>query len=321
MSNIEVRSAVHGIAPRSDDLLRLGGDVERGRASPDEYETAVKEETVHWLSVQEAAGITYTEDGKLRWADHLRPIIKATEGFAPDVDQAPITRWFATNTFYRRPTIQGELRFDPIRYEEQVGTPGENISLLAPYSFSTLCDHDRGEPRIDYIGQLYDQLLEYIRNQDTRRLVLEEPAECRPFDTVPIEQACRLAGNFPALRVAYLQNGRSATVVPRQLPENLDVRFDTTSVKHMKHRPPPYRPHLRGHELWQPVIDADNTLEDKLDCADWPLDVLYDLQPASIVLTHTVDLERLPLPYAEAKVRRLGAFAAAVQNHLNQEEL
>src|SRR5689334_14203947 len=101
MSNLEILSATHGIAPRSDELLKLGTDLEKGRISSEEYELVRDSEIVEWCFVQEDAGIDIREDGKLWWHDHLRNIVKSSHGFAPDIDEAPVTRWFEDNRFYR----------------------------------------------------------------------------------------------------------------------------------------------------------------------------------------------------------------------------
>ena len=134
-NNIEVLSAVHGIAPRSDELLKLGGDVERGRDSRQAYDEQVAQETADWLELQANAGITFPENGKLDWQDHLRPIVKVAKCFAPDIDNAPVTRWYDSNTFYRQPTITDSYSLDYDAAEEWAKSLGENVSLLAPGTY------------------------------------------------------------------------------------------------------------------------------------------------------------------------------------------
>ncbi len=321
MSNIEVTSSVHGIAPRSDELLRLGGDVERGRAKQEEYDALLSEETASWLAVQALAGITYLEDGKLRWQDHMRPIVKATTGFAPDVDNAPVTRWFETNSFYRKPTIIGELHLNAERLEEQLGRPGENISLLAPYSFSTLCDNQAEDIDLkDNVTLLYIDLLSYFQRNNTSRILFDEVAGFRPLGTSPVNEVVKLARAFPWLRLGYILSGKSPVVIPGNLPRNLDLQVGLTTIQHFRHVPPQYRPGLVDHELWQPIVNASTTVVDKVDVENWPKTVLAQIQPKKLVLTHDVDLERLPLPYAHAKVRRLGELAVQLSQYLNEEK-
>lgn len=84
--NIKVLRAVHGIAPRSDELLTLGTALEKGRVSQLSFDEQVELETENWLILQRSADIDIKKDGKLRWHDHLRPIVRATQrGFKPGI--------------------------------------------------------------------------------------------------------------------------------------------------------------------------------------------------------------------------------------------
>src|SRR5687768_10571447 len=105
MSKTEILSATYGIAPRSDELLERQIDLGKGRISPEDVAPLEKTEMAQWTMCQVKAKIDRQDDGKLTWPDYLRPIVRASEGFAADIDGGPVTRWFDTNTFYRQPAI------------------------------------------------------------------------------------------------------------------------------------------------------------------------------------------------------------------------
>ena len=87
-------------------------------------------------------------------------------------------------------------------------------------------------------------------------------------------------------------------------------------------RQPEYaRPNLRGAEIWQQVIDSQNTNVEVLDVAQWPVEALRLLKPARLVLTNSVDLERVPLSYAQDKVKALGEFAVDLGEYFKSEGL
>lgn len=325
MSNLEIFSATHGIAPRSDELLRIGGDVERGRLDPVVFEDKLAEEEEEWRTTQKNAGIDFYEDGKLAWQDHLRPIVKATSGFADDVDNAPVTRWFDTNTFYRQPTITGPLTFNPAIFEELVGQPGNYVSVLAPYSFSRLVDNQSDIDPQENVYRLYEQLLGYYVTRGVGRVVLEETFDNlveRIFDQKPKLQLIALAEKFPELQINNIPTRGGTVAIPLNVPLNLGFEFGNGSINHLyRHIPGPYRPNLFGREIWQPVVDASTTAPDIVDVKQWSRNAYHQISPGRLVLTHTVDLERLPLSHAQTKVRELGELSVILKEHFEEELL
>lgn len=321
-NNIEVLSAVHGIAPRSDELLRLGGDVDRGRVRHELYEARLEEETTDWLNLQAEAGIDLQENGKLRWQDHLRPIVKATNGFADGIDEAPVTRWFETNTFYRKPTILGRLHFDPDRFEAEVGELSTVVSLLAPRAFSNLCDNKFEDlPAERNIFQLYSELFFYFEAKGVKRVVFED-YQAKPsnlFSPDTLSDAKVLASWCPDLQISLISPGQTKIAIPFVPITNLSVEVGASTLRHFRHQPPYARPDLSGAEIWQQAIDTKTTLEDKVDIDEWSLDALRVLKPGRLILTHSVDCERLPLSYAQSKVKHLGEIAAELRQKIEEE--
>lgn len=254
MSQLEILSAVHGIAPRSDNLLRLGVDLEKGRVSQAVFDEQIAQETEGWLGLQAEAGIDLQENGKLRWQDHLRPIVKVSDGFAPDIDEGPITRWFDYNRFYRQPTILGRLTLNHEKFDEYFSDTGEYISLLEPSIFAKLCANQSEVPaRLAVLG-LYDDLTSSLKKRGVQRIAYVNP-ETRTIKT-----------------------------------EQPNDRF----------------------EKWIDVIDADTTAREQLDGRALSL-WLTAPEYGKLILTHDVDLEYLPLSFAQDKVKRLGEFTASIR--------
>ena len=49
--------------------------------------------------MQQEAGLDLLSDGMLRWHDHFRPLLHASNGIEP----GPLTRFLDTNSFFRAP--------------------------------------------------------------------------------------------------------------------------------------------------------------------------------------------------------------------------
>ncbi|MDB5176199.1 MAG: Cobalamin-independent synthase MetE-like protein [Candidatus Saccharibacteria bacterium] len=317
MSELLIESAVHGIAPRSDQLLTLGGDVERGRSTQADFDEQVAIETADWLALQAEAGITYPEDGKLRWQDHLRPIVAATEGFAPGINDAPVTRWYYSNTFYREPTITGDLEFNPKVFEEQVGPLGPNVSLLAPDTFASLCrNRFDGIPADRNVWRLYSDILAHFEDSGVKRVLFEDYI---PGGTTlqPLDSLERHSAWYPGLQLGLLTHHGvhpNTVALPVDEATNIGVTIPSSVLSHIaKNTPRGLRPRLNNVEIIQPIVDGTRTDRPQHTLDRDQVRVIAECNPARVVLTHSIDLERLPLRYAQEKVKLLGELARQAQ--------
>lgn len=301
-NNIEVLSAVHGIAPRSDELLLLGSDLGRGRVSQAAFDEQVAQETEAWLVLQTEAGINLREDGKLNWPDHLRPIVKATRGFAPGIDDAPVTRWYEDNRFYRQPTVVGELRFNGEKFGRLTGQPGESVSLIGPQTFFELVKSTLwpGETAKE-VEKLYVQLCEYYAAQGVRHVLFEEHDAGSPRTHAGIQLS------------SFVTRAQALGIDIAKIPSRI---FETDISGQAKSTQWSYG--QTKAKAWQATtivraVDAGNTAEDP------PLQVTFEVG-GRYILTHAVDLEKIPLKHAQDKVKRLGEFTAQLRDELEANQ-
>lgn len=275
----ELQSAVHGIAPRSDELHLLGTAVEKGRAPFEDFEALRDQETAEWLAFQEASGVDIYENGKLHWQDRLRPIVESTTGFADGIDQAPVTRWFATNTFYRQPTIVGDLTFDPEAFLSAYGGVGETVSLLSPGDFADLCQVEHGRP--DNVLNLYRQIVRGLGAVGVERVIFS-----------------RYSGEYGPL--AFLDEA----LIVRDKDAPAIVQLPTKLTSYTSNRAGHRLASTQWLERWLPVIAGDTTAVDAAP-TDQDLRELAATDLSGLVFTNTVDFEFLPLKHAKAKIEHL----------------
>ena len=95
----ELRAFAPGIYPRSEELVQATRDLDRGRTTPQAVEEQLERDGAAFVTVQQDAGLDLLADGMLRWQDHFRPLLEATDG----LETGALTRFLDTNSFYRAP--------------------------------------------------------------------------------------------------------------------------------------------------------------------------------------------------------------------------
>src|SRR3990170_3860452 len=105
-----VRTHLSGIHPRSEDVVEATRRADRGKAEKGEVDRLIDADVDALARTQADAGITDVSAGNLDWQDIFRPLAESGGG----IEIGAVTRFFDTNTFYRQPTIVGEVRANGI---------------------------------------------------------------------------------------------------------------------------------------------------------------------------------------------------------------
>ncbi len=131
-----MRAIVPGIYPRSEALVQATRDLDRGRTTREAVDEQVEADFQGFLAVQQEAGLDLLADGMLRWQDHFRPLLEASDGIAPGA----LTRFLDTNTFYRAPrasTVAPHLR-QPLGEEYLAPLRGAGlVTLPSPWALAS----------------------------------------------------------------------------------------------------------------------------------------------------------------------------------------
>jgi methionine synthase II (cobalamin-independent) len=140
-----VGAMLTGICPRSSPTSRIHRSFRDGYASEAELNSAFKNDSDQILEGQK--GFRFTSYGQVDWLDILRPLSSCFQGFAKRTSAGydavgPVTRWFRTNTFYRKPLVNGRIECRGNELADSVPkSDGNGVLLLpAPYSFSKLVE-------------------------------------------------------------------------------------------------------------------------------------------------------------------------------------
>ncbi|MEM3403014.1 MAG: hypothetical protein QXJ17_00470 [Nitrososphaeria archaeon] len=178
---MHVKIFLSGIHSRSEDLIDKTRNYEKGLTSYSELEDAFKSDTSKLIKLQLSLRFYAISDGSLKWQDPIRPFIESLEG----VRLGGYSRWFKTNTFYRKPVI-----YKRISLKEEVFPnycfnyliPSDQIRLImlpGPFTLSTLSTNhyynNFNELMCAYSNALSD-LLKRVGGGRRFLLVLQEPS-------------------------------------------------------------------------------------------------------------------------------------------------
>ncbi|MFA6036160.1 MAG: hypothetical protein WC759_04350, partial [Candidatus Micrarchaeia archaeon] len=94
-----------GLHARSEELVKATRDLDRKRVSEAECGAVRRKDAVALVELQKALGAEYVYDGGQQWQDLLRPFAEKSAGLGVGA----LTRWFETNTFYKKPLKKGNI--------------------------------------------------------------------------------------------------------------------------------------------------------------------------------------------------------------------
>jgi methionine synthase II (cobalamin-independent) len=135
-----------GSVSRSTDTARVHRLSRDGHATEADFRSAVGRDAREILAAQKS--FAFVSSGQLDWLDALRPLAKRFNGFAvresPGEDAVgPVTRWLRTDTFYRKPLVNGRVDCTGDELARMMPTTGADsvIFLPAPYSFVRMVEN------------------------------------------------------------------------------------------------------------------------------------------------------------------------------------
>ena len=91
---------------KSPNLRTAIANFDAGKITPDELDTVANKVTAEIIHEQERAGLDLLTDGQVRWDDGLTYFARKIPGFSMN----GLIRYFDTNTYYRQPIVDKELK-------------------------------------------------------------------------------------------------------------------------------------------------------------------------------------------------------------------
>ncbi len=284
-----MRKLIYGIYPRSE-RLRLGiGRWERGIIGENDLRQIISEEKDQFYNMMKVNKIDYYTDPLFNWHDIFRPIVASVNG----ISLGPLTRYFETNTFYRKPIVNemGEVRNPMEVNDSEYNIPGpvyrpnssDGYLTFLPgigtfYSLSQVStDFDKFK---EWIVEVYNQILKTI-NTDKVFFYEETPRDVELYSSFSQKVFLRIPVNSKSSNIGKLSVYSLITDDPYLSSKfsNLPGYFAVDSMS----------------------TKLENDLAEKLKkfVEDFP----------ELLITHNNYLDFLPRKIADKKVELLGGVA------------
>ncbi len=174
-----------GTLSRSPETIKIHRLLRDGHAKKTDFEKAVEKDSNQIIQAQK--NFAFVSGGQLNWLDLLRPIASNFKGFAKGKSEkedsvGPVTRWFRTNTFYRKPTIVEKISSNGKELSQNLPKIENNngiLFLLGPYSFSKLVQNsfyeNEKELILDY-AKAINQNISDLKQKGYGAIFFSEPS-------------------------------------------------------------------------------------------------------------------------------------------------
>jgi len=301
-----------GAFPRSEKLVAATRAVERGKAKQSDVEAILREDNSSLAGLQKEATLDAAVDGQLNWHDLFRPFSDLFTGIQP----GSLTRWFDNNTFYRAPVVSGKVSFKGgkvesfFRQDAFPRTSRKKAILPGPFTFATLAENNTGSSTSDLIDEVSHALRDLIKSlQASRYEIFQFNEPCLSaqrndddFKTAQngFETCAKGLSGTSVLQTYFGDASKAAEKLLNYPVDSIGVDFYATSLDSFANVD-------FNKGLGCGCIDGRNSLlEEPNEIKKFVLKAREDLEPKSIFVSPNCDLDFLPQPVAEKKVRLLG---------------
>jgi 5-methyltetrahydropteroyltriglutamate--homocysteine methyltransferase len=310
---MEIAAYQHGLFPRSESVVAVTRDLERGRSTEEAVQAAFVDDREAFSALQREAGFGFFSDGLLRWQDLFRPLVDASRGVNAD----GLARWFDNNAFYRTPEVSAPpvLSDEPSVFADLDAVPPPRVATLpSPYLFSRAA---RGLGMGEAAEAILRPAAEFLVARRCAVIHLEEPwvgvHGIAESEWASFEKALgMLTEGLRATVVLHVFYGDAGPLLDRlrRLPVTaVGVDFVETDAHAIG-------PHWETGLVAGCVNGRATVLEDLDATAELVARVAERAAPSLLFLSSGSELELLPQPVAADKVRLLGAVTMRVRELL-----
>jgi 5-methyltetrahydropteroyltriglutamate--homocysteine methyltransferase len=309
--DVDVGAFLSGIHTRSNRLIEATRRFEKGELSEIQLQKYWAEDTRALVNLQIKSNLTIVSDGMLCWPDPLRPLIRNMEG----IILGGYSRWFETNTFYRKPIVLGELSLKntslrksyrlqaiPSSYDKMIILPG-------PYTLAQLSEsryyRDFWELMSAYAKVLSGFVQELLHNK-TLTFMFQEP--------------CLVSERFKPDKECFSQIGEvlgkiihdeSRTIIHTFFGDiskvrNLMLEFDNVQLGvDLTETSPNALSYFEGCKLALGIVDSLSPIEETPKLLKKSLEIIGRSKFNKIAICPNTDLRYLPRKIADRKLRAL----------------
>lgn len=326
MSKLEVNFTLSGIHSRSENLVRTSRDYDRGRVDENALNAAFASDADQLIRLEDELGFSSFSDGQLRWQDFIRPFSESVSGLYSGAD---LSRWFDTNTFYKKPTVREELKTDGSFLKRSIYSTNnqerKKISLPGPYTLASLVDNEfysTHEELVHAFSKVLKQVIQKLSEEGFVSIQINEPSLVYRYG----KSALTSTGDLRTFTASFRDNlsksnaeitlhtyfGDSSQVLKELLKlegiSTLGVDFTQTSLEGLSELD------FDGKALGCGCVDARSSfIESPEWIADFSKQAARKLNCKSVTILPSADLKYLPRTYADQKLKAIASAANMVR--------
>ncbi len=318
-----IEPLIPGIYARSEQLVQTTRDYDRDRVDVDDLSSAQRRDIENLIGVQVAAGYRTVSPGLLTWQDHFRPF----DAVIPALEPEALTRFIDTNTFYRRPDIEGDVEVDESAvsdaFDDHVPDTGSIPSvgtLPSPTAWVTAAQRDDGtypDPdRARAVAEwVYPPVLDFHADRGVETVVLTDPWFARyDGDTGAVAASLETLAattdtDLDVLVQLPFQDAESVLhAIPTAAVDGVIVDLTETDREALATLPADTAVGLGLVDARSSLIERPDLLRSAIESA------VAHLETDEVLVTPTGDLQHVPEPIARQKVRLVSEAAQTARD-------
>ena len=306
-----------GIHPRSEQLIELTRSYDRGKTDRASVEKQIAQDTLDLVSLEESSDFQDLTDGAFSWQDQMRPVVESLTGVTTGTRYS---RWFDTNTFFKKPTVSGRIglaQFDEkkfIRTDLLPKAKTSKISLIGPYTFSELAEnlyYKTQSELISDIARAENEIIRRLKAAGVSHFQISEPCLVyRPYRENSLSNSeldaaldgfRRTVERIDAPITIQTYFGDATTILPQLLKLPVDgIGFDLFETDYAESKIETKKRIVLG------IVDSrESTVEDPEWIAEIATRAAKHIVTDRIVLAPNSDLKFVPRKVGDAKARSL----------------
>ncbi|MDG6997749.1 MAG: hypothetical protein JRN15_01395 [Nitrososphaerota archaeon] len=328
-----VDSTSTGIHSRSESTVKISRSFDRGRSQKSELDRVFEDDAADFVRLQIESGFTRISDGQIKWQDFLRPFSESLDGLRSGAD---LSRWYDTNSFYRKPSVAGKIKSSDGLFLENYLTRAlklvksktikKKISIPGPYTLASLVAADKR--RLDLVEDfavVLRKIIESLPSLGFESVQINEPSLVYRYGESALTSKLHLSAFLDAFSnhlskmpvEVYLHTyfGDSSKILKELLTLDgitaLGIDFTQTALDDIE------TCKFGDKALACGCVDGRNSL---VETPEWIskfcLESVRSLKPRGLVILPSCELKYLPRTYADRKIRAIGKAAAIAQRKL-----
>lgn len=304
-----------GTFARSRNLIRATRDFDRRRCTEPELEQIRRKDVKKIISFQQ--GFEFITDGNLLWQDLFRPFTKAS-----GIKLGPLTRFFETNTFYRRPLIIGDIKFEPIQIENfyyfDLLPTNRKVILPGPVTFCGLSENKYYKKDFMIaVANILSRIVKYLVQKGVKAIQFSEPyltyhgKNMTKKGVAQAKAAYQLIVEFKNKAEislhTYFGDFTAISSILKFPVNSVTIDLTFTNLKKLRLE--------TGKKIGLGCIDASNSLlENTKDTIKLVDGLIKRLKLKNFFICPNCDFDFLPYPVAEKKMAILRKVASEFKN-------